>query len=154
MCAPDSLLIQRSRAGDLDAFEELVKRYEGKVYTVAYRYSGHHEDAKDILQNVFLRVYHSLASFRGDSSFSTWLFRITVNACCDELRKKRNRHNSVPLEESLSITGNYPLRSNIEKSPKELMEKEELRDKGEPGIVGVALSGYFQMKHQNYPPAI
>lgn len=88
-CTPDDgLLVKKSRAGDLDAFEELVKRYEKKVYTLAYRYTGNHDDANDIAQNAFINAYRFLPSFRGKASFATWLYGITANACRDEIRKQ------------------------------------------------------------------
>ena len=82
-------LVTRSQQGDLDAFEDLVARYERKVYTIAYRFMGNHEDASDLAQEAFLKAYQSINKFRGDSSFATWISRIVVNVCKDELRKNK-----------------------------------------------------------------
>jgi len=84
----DDELVKRSKAGDIEAFEQLISRYEKRVFTVAYRYLGNREDAADIAQEALIKVYRSLKSFRGDCSFSTWLYRIVTNVCCDTLRKK------------------------------------------------------------------
>jgi len=84
-------LIQRAKLGDMVAFEELVFRYDRQVLTIAARYVQSAEDAKDIYQEVFLRVFRSLPRFQMRSQFSTWLFRITTNVCLSH-RTKRKRH--------------------------------------------------------------
>lgn len=90
-------ILIRARRGDLPAFEELVRRYERRVYAIALRSSGSPEDAADIVQEVFLRAWRSIESFRGDSGFSTWLFRITVNQCIDHARRQRSQPVTQPL---------------------------------------------------------
>lgn len=98
----DELLVERAKRGDVEAFEQLIGQYEKKVYNLAYRLTGRHEDASDIAQEAFLRAYSSLPDFRGDSSFATWLFRIVNNACLDELRK-RKRQRLTSLDEPLTV---------------------------------------------------
>lgn len=89
-------LIQRAKKGDMGAFEQLVFRYDKQVLTVAARYFQSSEDAKDIYQEVFLRVYRSLPRFELRSQFSTWLFRITTNVCLShKSRRKRHLHSSI-----------------------------------------------------------
>lgn len=90
-------ILARARHGELDAFEELVRRYEKRVYAVALRSSGCPEDAADIVQEVFLRAWRSIESFRGDSGFSTWLFRITMNLCVDHARHKHAQPQTQPI---------------------------------------------------------
>ena len=90
-------ILARARRGDLHAFEELVRLYEKRVYAVALRSSGSPEDAEDITQEVFLRAWRSIESFRGDSGFSTWLFRITMNLCVDFARHKHAQPQTQPL---------------------------------------------------------
>ncbi|MDA8234495.1 MAG: sigma-70 family RNA polymerase sigma factor [Clostridia bacterium] len=85
----DKILIEKSLAGDTLAFEELVRRYETKVYTVAYRFMGNHADAADLAQEAFIRIYKSLGKFRGEAAFLTWAYHITANICRDELRKRQ-----------------------------------------------------------------
>ena len=90
-------LLARARRGEVAAFEELVRLYEKRVYAVALRSAGSPEDAADIVQEVFLRAWRSIESFRGDSGFSTWLFRITMNLCVDFARNKHAQPQTQPL---------------------------------------------------------
>ncbi|MBR0208028.1 MAG: sigma-70 family RNA polymerase sigma factor [Oscillospiraceae bacterium] len=89
-------IIRDVLAGNTDAFEDIVRAYERNVYNIALRMSGNREDALDISQESFLKAYHSLHSFRGDSKFSVWLYRIVSNTCLDFLRE-RKRRAEVPL---------------------------------------------------------
>ena len=90
-----AVLAAKAAAGDSDAFEQLVKKYERFVYTTVCYLIKNREDAFDVSQEVFLRIYRSLASFRGDSSFATWLYRICKNACFDFLRKNAKHHADI-----------------------------------------------------------
>lgn len=85
----ETVLIQKSQQGDMDAFEQLLLRYEKKVYTIAYKYMGNPEDASDAAQEAMIKAYQSIGSFRGEASFGTWIGRITANKCLDELRKRK-----------------------------------------------------------------
>jgi len=82
-------LINKSRQGDKEAFEELIKLYQKPVYTICYRYLGNHHDAFDATQETFLRLYNKLSLFDQSQSFSPWLYRIAVNIAKDLLKKKR-----------------------------------------------------------------
>lgn len=84
-------LIQRAGRGDAYAFEQLMAAHEGRMYAVALRMCGNREDAQDCLQEAMLRVYRAMSSFKGQSSFSTWVYRITMNSCLDELRRRKSR---------------------------------------------------------------
>ncbi len=95
-------LIQRSQAGDMDAFEELLLRYEKKVYSIAYKYMGGPEDAGDLAQEALIKAWQSIGSFRGESSFGTWLGRITSNCCLDALRR-RKRIQTTSLDELIEL---------------------------------------------------
>ena len=90
-------ILARARRGDIAAFEVLVRQNERRVYAVALRSSGSPEDAADITQEVFLRAWRSIEDFRGDSGFSTWLFRITTNLCVDFARHKQAQPHTQPL---------------------------------------------------------
>lgn len=101
----DQALIARCQAGSRDAFDELISRYQRRVYTFAYRLAGNADDAADIAADTFVRVYTAIGSFRGDSSFVTWLFRVVTNIYLDHRKRRRNRQTQslddvVALEES------------------------------------------------------
>ncbi|MGH2406153.1 MAG: sigma-70 family RNA polymerase sigma factor [bacterium] len=81
-------LVNRSCAGDLDAFEDLVRIHQDRIYNLAYRITGNHEDANDAAQDAFVRAYQALAGFRQDAAFSTWLYRIATNAALDLVRRR------------------------------------------------------------------
>lgn len=100
----DAELIKLSIEGSLEAFEELVSRYQHKVYSLSFRYMGNEEDAHDMAQEALIKAYRSLSTFKGDSSFSTWLYRITANVCLDELRKRKRTLNLISLDEPLATT--------------------------------------------------
>ena len=84
----DRKLVERAREGDGAAFRMLVERYMKKIYAVALDMTGDHHDAEDISQDVFIKAFGALPGFRGRASVSTWLYRMTVNACIDRSRKK------------------------------------------------------------------
>lgn len=88
--------IEKVLGGDANAFEELVLRYEKTVYNLALRMVGDRDDAFDMTQEAFIKAYGSLSSFRGDSKFSVWIYRITTNVCLDFLRSK-SRKQQVSL---------------------------------------------------------
>jgi RNA polymerase sigma-70 factor (ECF subfamily) len=77
----DRQAIAACQQGEREAFDRLVERYQRDVYRVCYRYVNNHQDANDMAQDVFLKAYRAIGRFRGDSSFSTWLYRIAVNTC-------------------------------------------------------------------------
>ena len=85
----DRELVRRFLAGDRAAFDRLVRRHEQRVYNVAYRMVGRTEDAKDVTQEAFITAFRKLQSFRGDAAFSTWIHRVTLNACYDLLRRRK-----------------------------------------------------------------
>jgi RNA polymerase sigma-70 factor, ECF subfamily len=94
----DRMLIMRAQSGDTSAFNELIQQYEKAVFNFAYRLTSHYDDANDIAQDAFIRAFSAIHSFRGDASFTTWLFRITTNVFLDE-RKKRKAHPVQSLDE-------------------------------------------------------
>lgn len=89
--AEDVILVRRAQAGDRAAFDALVRLYDRDVLRLALRMTGSAEEAADLYQEAFLKVYRSLANFRFNSSFSTWLHRVVVNLCLDYLRKRGRR---------------------------------------------------------------
>jgi len=109
-------IIERCKQGDLAAFNELVKKYEKQVYNFAYRLTGNYDDANDIAQEAFLRVYNAIGSFRGDASFTTWLFRITTNVFLDD-RKRARAHPHASLDEYMELDESSVARQIEDPSP-------------------------------------
>ncbi len=95
-------LVKQSIQGDTRAFEELVLQYHNKIYALAFRYMGNEEDAYDMAQEAFIKAFRSLRTFKGKSSFSTWLYRVTANVCLDELRRRKRRIVALSLDEPLA----------------------------------------------------
>jgi RNA polymerase sigma-70 factor (ECF subfamily) len=89
--AADRALVERFRQGDRAAFNELVARHSEQVYKLAHNLTGNSGDAEDAAQEAFLRIYRSLGRFRGASAFTTWLYRVVVNVCIDEMKRRRRR---------------------------------------------------------------
>lgn len=114
--AEERALIERCKRGDLAAFNDLVRKYEKQVYNFAYRLTGNYDDANDVAQDAFLRVFNAIGTFRGDSSFSTWLFRITTNVFLDE-RKKAKAHPQSSLDEYLELGESSVARQIEDPSP-------------------------------------
>lgn len=95
----DATLVQRHLAGDRTAFDEIVNRYERRVWAICLRMTGDPEDARDASQDAFITAFRSLGSFRGEAQLSTWLHRVAVNASLDVIRR-RTRRRTEPLEEA------------------------------------------------------
>ncbi len=102
MCAlptrePDSTpddewaLVRRAQREDTQAFDELVRRYQERIYATVYHMTSNHEDANDLAQDAFIKAYRALKSFKGDSSFYTWLYRIAVNKTINFLKQRKSR---------------------------------------------------------------
>jgi RNA polymerase sigma-70 factor (ECF subfamily) len=131
----DEQLIERIRQGDATAFQALVEKYQKKLYAVAYGLLGNREDALDGVQEAFVKAYRSLDRFKGESSFYTWLYRITVNAAIDIGRKQGRRDEVEFLEEvePEEEKGDYPVAS-AGKNPSEQLMRKELGDLIEDAI--------------------
>jgi RNA polymerase sigma-70 factor (ECF subfamily) len=113
---PEPGLIERARNGDREAFDLLVDLYKERAFSVAFGFTGNTEDAKDALQEAFVKAYIGVMNFRGSSSFYTWFYRILVNQCKDLLRKRgiRKRVFSDPLPGS---DGEEPAIEAVDTSP-------------------------------------
>ena len=91
-------LVTAAKAGDRSAFDELVRATYAEAYTLAFRLTGNEEDARDVVQEAYLRAYKGLKKFRGDAQFTTWLYRITAN-CASTLLGKRSKHRHDELDD-------------------------------------------------------
>ncbi len=87
----DELLLRRACKGDVQAFEELMQSQESRIYAIALRMMGNREDAQDCAQEAMVRIYRAMGSFKGQSALATWIYRITMNTCLDELRRRKAR---------------------------------------------------------------
>jgi RNA polymerase sigma-70 factor, ECF subfamily len=102
MTRTDEELVARSKTGDTESFNQLVKRWERPIFALAYRTLGREEDARDVTQETFLRAFRALGGFKGDAKFSSWLYRIALNLCRDVIRKDR-RTPVVEVPEGLDV---------------------------------------------------
>jgi RNA polymerase sigma-70 factor (ECF subfamily) len=84
-------LVKRARRGDLAAYDDLVRRYQERIYATIYHMTSNHEDANDLAQEAFIKAYHALKSFKGGSSFYTWVYRIAINKTINFLKQRKNR---------------------------------------------------------------
>ena len=117
----DVALVRRSQSGDRDAFSELVRRHQHLVYNVSYRFMRDAGQAEDMAQEAFLKAYRLLHGFRGDCSFTTWMYRVTSSVCLTELsRRKRRGEVEMPHE-----TGDNLATTEI--APEETDLKEQIR---------------------------
>ena len=128
----DAELVQRARAGELDAFEALTNRYERRVYSLALRMLHHEQDAEDVTQQTFLSALENLNGFRGDAAFATWLLRIATYAALKIIRKRKGL-DTVSLEEATEAADGYDAIPHPEyiadwrQSPEQLVHKNEVR---------------------------
>jgi len=102
MSENEKLLLEKAKDGNIEAFERLIEGYQKKVFNIALRMIGDYDDASDVAQEVFIRIFRSIKNFKEQSSFSTWVYRITTNVCLDELRKRKNK-KVVYLEEEIKL---------------------------------------------------
>jgi RNA polymerase sigma-70 factor, ECF subfamily len=123
----DLALVAEAKAGSYEAFEELVNRYENKIYRLGVNITGNSEDAEDVLQEAFLKAFTHLGEFREDSRFYTWLVRIAVNEALMKLRKLRSSR-TVPLEDEIGEDGDPIPRelADWKPNPEQIYVQEEI----------------------------
>ena len=125
---PDDVYVHKTVEGDVEAFNELVKRHHSKIYGLAYRMLGNSEDAQDATQETFLEAYKSIKSFRFQSQFGTWLYKVGLNTCNQIIRKakSRNRMMDAYTEEKavrgMTETREIPERLAIKAEQRELVQ--------------------------------
>lgn len=108
--ATDRELVKRCQAGEEAAFDELVLRHRTRAFHIAYPLLQNHEDATEVAQDTFVRVYHRIAEFRGECEFTTWLYQIVINLARNKRRwwKRRGRQQAVPLDANLAASTATP----------------------------------------------
>jgi len=146
---PDDELVRLAQGGENRAFDELVRRYQDKVYRLSYKILRHEDDAAEALQDAFLSAYRGLKNFKAESTFSTWLYRVATNASLMKYRKRRDNHisldqsqsqndeaepmqlpdwSALPLDELLTAETREVMAESIERLPDELRKVFVLRD--------------------------
>jgi RNA polymerase sigma-70 factor, ECF subfamily len=146
---PDAELVRMAQGGETRAFDELVRRYQDKVYRLSYKILRHEDDAAEALQDALLSAYRGLKNFKAESTFSTWLYRVATNAALMKYRKRRDGHVSLersqsdnedaeplalpdwsaqPLDELLDTETREVMQEGIDRLPEELRVVFVLRD--------------------------
>ncbi len=130
----EASIVRKVLGGDANAFETLVLEYEKNVYNIALRMTGNSEDAADMTQEAFIKAYNSLQSFRGDSKFSVWLYRIVSNVCLDFLRSKNRRPTvSLSVEDDDGEDAQLDV-ADESQSPELLLDRKLTRDSVRRGL--------------------
>lgn len=142
MATDDLTLVKRVREGDQRAFKLLVERYQRKVYAIALGMLRDREEARDVAQEAFVKVYRYIDHFKGDASFYTWLYRITVNVSIDVMRKRKTGHGeAVEFDESLPMEVNEAnlgaLGSQLGTNPQKSALRRELAEKIQEALAAV-----------------
>src|SRR6185436_17692644 len=119
----DAALVERYLTGDMQAFDELMIRYERQIYRVCYRFVENRDDAMDLAQEVFIKAFEHLPTFRRESSLKTWLYRIAMNHCINHVKK----HNREFVEVTETIGSFHP---SVHADMETLEQRERLRDLG------------------------
>ncbi|HPA53861.1 MAG TPA: sigma-70 family RNA polymerase sigma factor [Bacillota bacterium] len=101
MIASDIEIVNQCLAGDVNAFEVLIERYKRAIYNTAFRMMGNREEAEDVSQEAFIRMYNSLSKYNPEYKFITWALKVTTNLCLDSLRKRKAE--TVPIDDGFEI---------------------------------------------------
>src|SRR5436305_6783276 len=134
-------LVQAAKKGDLEAFSELVKRYDRNIFRIAQHITHNEEDAQDVVQEAFLKAYQNLEQFQGNSKFYTWLVRIAVNEALMKLRRRRSDKTVSLDEDVVTEEGSMPREvADWSPNPEQLYGQSELGDILQKTIAGLPQS--------------
>lgn len=126
----DEELVRRSRNGEVDAYDELVRRHQGRIYATLYHMTSNHEDANDLTQDAFVKAWQVLDSFKGGSSFYTWLYRIAVNKTLNFLKQRGRRFQMSLNDLDANVENNPELVALVsEQTPQREVGLAELQEK-------------------------
>ena len=152
MVQDEQVLVDRISSGDSTAFQEFVELYKKKIYYIAYDITGDHDDAEDVSQEVFIKVFRSLKTFRRNAKITSWLYQISVNASIDLLRKKSSKPEKsmddierADIQESLPGTGTRA--QNPEKSAEDFLIQKHISQALQK--VSPKERSVFVMRHYN-----
>lgn len=121
----DRELVEKAKQGDHDAFEQLVLDNQNKIFSLALRLVNDRETAADLAQEAFVKAWQGLASFQGESSFATWVYRLTTNVCIDHLRKQKRREEVAPAVSLDDEEAGWAEPADRESDPQRLLERSE-----------------------------
>jgi len=133
MCLPfneDFELVKQCKEGKVTAFNQIVLKYKDKVFNTAYRFLGNYQDASDLTQECFISVYNGIKDFKGESSLSTWIYRIAVNVCKNKLKSFERKKDS----KTISLRDKILDVKDSNNSPVELFEKKEIESRVQDAI--------------------
>jgi RNA polymerase sigma factor (sigma-70 family) len=133
----ERVLVRQAQAGDLQSYDELVKRYQERVYATLYHMTANHDDANDLAQEAFIKAYRALQSFKGDSSFFTWVYRIAVNKTINFLKQRKNRGQGNMSLNDLDFNAEHDpdlVALVSEKTPRRDLNLAELQEKLNAGM--------------------
>ena len=126
----DQQLVKRAKTGDMEAYDELVRRYQERIYATIYHMTANHEDANDLAQETFIKAYQALKSFKGDSSFFTWVYRIAINKTINFLKQRKNKTHMSLNDLDFNAEHDSDLVALIsEKTPRREVNLIELQEK-------------------------
>ena len=124
----DEEIVELILKGETELYAEIISRYQNKVYSTAYSYTRDHEEAKDLTQEIFIKLYNNLENFRNKANLSTYLFRIAVNKCIDWTRKKRAKTVSILACQNDEEADIYDFIADYHSNPEEIFLKQENAD--------------------------
>src|SRR5262245_8935053 len=126
----EAVLVKRARRGDLTAYDDLVRRYQERIYATVYHMTANHEDANDVAQEAFIKGFQALKSFKGGSSFYTWVYRIAVNKTINFLKQRKNRSQMSLDDLDFNAEHDPDLVALVsEKTPRREINLSELQEK-------------------------
>ncbi|MGD0812869.1 MAG: sigma-70 family RNA polymerase sigma factor [Verrucomicrobiota bacterium] len=126
----DLELVQKAQRNDVSAYDELVRRYQARIYATVYHMTSNHEDANDLVQETFIKAYRVLKTFKGDSSFYTWVYRIAVNKTINFLKQRKNRQHMSLNDVDINAENDPDLVALVsDKTPRRDLNLAELQDK-------------------------
>jgi RNA polymerase sigma factor (sigma-70 family) len=127
---PDAQLVQAARSGNMSAYDELIRRYQERIYATIYHMTSNHEDANDLAQETFIKAYSALKSFKGDSSFYTWVYRIAVNKTINFLKQRKNKVSLSLNDLDFNVENDPDLVAFVsDKTPRRDVALSELQEK-------------------------